>query len=250
MLHEKVHLKFRYYSEGLVISRRFLLQDRAMNFQKVAAEGLGTAILVATVVGSGTMAESLSDDVGIQLLINSAATAAILFLLITTLSSVSGAHFNPVVTGVFLYRRQIRPNLALAYFVAQFAGALAGTGLANLMFDLSIYSTSENVRSGSNLFLSEIIATAGLLGVIFMAVDQKREKRIPALVATWIGAGYFFTSSTSFANPAVTVARAFTDTFSGIAPESIAAFLAAQLIGATLGYAITQWLTSKSGDKK
>mgnify|MGYP002631970423 CR=1 FL=1 len=235
---------------ALAISRPFLLHYRAMNLRKVSAEGLGTAILVMSVVGSGKMAQNLSNDIGLQLVINSAATAAILYLLITTLSSISGAHFNPVVTGVFLFKRKIKAKEAMAYLVAQFFGALIGTGLANLMFDLPVYTTSTNVRSGSNLFLSEIIATAGLVGIIFMAVNQGREKKIPALVATWIGAGYFFTSSTSFANPAVTVARAFTDTFSGIAPESITAFIAAQIIGATLGYAITQGLTSKSGDKK
>jgi glycerol uptake facilitator-like aquaporin len=221
-----------------------------MKIRKAGAELLGSATLVMTVIGSGEMAQNLSTDTAVQLLINSLATAAILYLLITLLAEISGAHFNPLVTLIVAYKREISLSQTLQFIFAQFLGALAGAGLANLLFDLPIFTASTHVRSGSNLLLSEIVATAGLIFTIFIAIDQKREKKIPVLVACWIGAACFFTSSTSFANPAVTFARGWSNTFAGIAPESIAPFIAAQLIGAVLGFALTQSLRSKGKSKK
>lgn len=203
-----------------------------------------------TVIGSGEMAQNLSSDTGVQLLINSISTAAILYALITLLSEISGAHFNPLVTLVLTYKREMKISETVQYIIAQFFGALIGAGLANLIFDLPVFSASTKVRSGGHLFLSEIIATAGLIFIIFAALDQKRDKKIPTLVACWIGAAYFFTSSTSFANPAVTFARGWSDTFAGIAPKSIAPFIAAQLLGAILGLILSQSLSVKNKGKK
>jgi glycerol uptake facilitator-like aquaporin len=221
-----------------------------VKIRKAGAEFLGSAVLVMTVIGSGEMAQSLTSDVALQLLINSIATAAILYLLITLIADISGAHFNPLVTLIIAYKRELSLGQMMQFIVAQFLGALTGTGLANLLFNLPLFTASSHVRSGSHLFLSEIIATAGLVFTIFIAIDQKREKKIPVLVACWIGAAYFFTSSTSFANPAVTFARGWSNTFAGIAPESIAPFIASQLIGAVLGFALTQSLSSKGKNKK
>lgn len=221
-----------------------------MKIRKAGAELLGSAILVMTVIGSGEMAQSLSDDIAVQLLANSLCTAAILYLLITLLADISGAHFNPLVTLIVAYKREISPTQSLQFIFAQFLGALIGAGLANLLFELPLFTASTHVRSGNHLFLSEIIATAGLIFTIFIAIDQKREKKIPVLVACWIGAAYFFTSSTSFANPAVTFARGWSNTFAGIAPESIAPFIAAQLIGAILGLVLSQSLSSKGKSRK
>jgi glycerol uptake facilitator-like aquaporin len=222
----------------------------AMKIRKMGAELLGSAVLVMTVIGSGIMAQSLTSDVGVQLLINSLCTVAILYLLITLLSDISGAHFNPLVTLILAYKREISIAETARYIAAQFVGALIGTGLANLLFEFSAFTASTKVRSGSHLLLSEVIATAGLIFIIFAAIDQKREKKIPTLVASWIGAAYFFTSSTSFANPAVTFARGWSDTFAGIAPKSMAPFIAAQLIGAILGLLLSQSLTVKTKGKK
>ena len=221
-----------------------------MKIRKAGAELLGSAVLVMTVIGSGEMAQNLSTDTAVQLLLNSLATAAILYLLITLLADISGAHFNPLVTLIVAYKREISLGQTLQFIFAQFLGALTGAGLANILFELPVFTASTNVRSGNHLFLSEIIATAGLIFTIFIAIDQKREKKIPVLVACWIGAAYFFTSSTSFANPAVTFARGWSETFAGIAPESIALFIAAQLIGAVLGLVLSQSLSIKSKSKK
>ena len=231
-------------------SRSKIGNDEQMNIRKAGAELLGSAILVMTVIGSGKMAQNLSTDTAVQLLLNSLATAAILYLLITLLGEISGAHFNPLVTLIVAYKREISLGQTLQFIFAQFLGALTGAGLANILFELPIFTASTNVRSGNHLLLSEIIATAGLIFTIFIAIDQKREKKIPALVACWIGGAYFFTSSTSFANPAVTFARGWSDTFAGIAPESIAPFIAAQLIGAVLGLLLSQSLSVKSKGKK
>jgi len=221
-----------------------------MKIRKVGAEFLGSAVLVMTVIGSGEMAQSLSTDVAVQLLANSLCTAAILYLLITLLGDVSGAHFNPLVTLITLYKRQISVSQTMQFLFAQFLGALTGAGLANLLFDLPLFTASTKIRSGDNLLLSEIIATAGLIFTIFIAIDQSKEKKIPVLVACWIGAAYFFTSSTSFANPAVTFARGWSNTFAGIAPESIAPFIGAQLVGAVIGLVLSQSLSSKGKRKK
>jgi glycerol uptake facilitator-like aquaporin len=221
-----------------------------MKIRKAGAELLGSAILVMTVIGSGEMAQNLSDDIAVQLLANSLCTAAILYLLITLLGDISGAHFNPLVTLIVAYKREISLGQTVQFIFAKFLGALTGAGLANLLFELPVFTASTHVRSGNHLFLSEIIATAGLIFTIFIAIDQKREKKIPVLVACWIGAAYFFTSSTSFANPAVTFARGWSNTFAGIAPESIAPFIGAQLIGAVLGLLLSQSLSSKGKSKK
>jgi len=224
--------------------------DGLMKIRKVGAEFLGSAVLVMTVIGSGEMAQNLSTDTAVQLLVNSLATAAILYLLITLLADISGAHFNPLVTLITLYKREVSISQTLQYLFAQFLGALTGAGLANLLFDLPLFTASTKIRSGDNLLLSEIIATAGLIFTIFIAIDQKREKKIPVLVACWIGAAYFSTSSTSFANPAVTFARGWSDTFAGISPESIAPFIGAQLVGAVIGLVLSQSLGSKGKRKK
>ena len=225
-------------------------KDVAMKLRNIGSEVLGTAVLVMTVIGSGEMATNLSTDTGVQLLINSLSTAAILYALITLLADISGAHFNPLVTLVLAYKREMKISETVQYIFAQFIGALIGAGLANLLFELPLFTASTKARNGGHLFLSEIIATAGLIFIIFAALDQKRDKKIPTLVACWIGAAYFFTSSTSFANPAVTFARGWSDTFAGIAPKSIAPFIAAQLIGAILGLLLSQSLSVKSKGKK
>jgi len=246
----KGSFRFQFYPVAPAFSQSKMGKDVPMKLRRVGSEVFGSAVLVMTVVGSGEMATNLSDDTGVQLLINSLSTAAILYALITLLADISGAHFNPLVTLVLAYKREIKIAETLQFIIAQFIGALIGAGLANLVFDLPVFTASTKVRSGSHLFLSEIIATAGLIFIIFAAIDQKREKKIPTLVACWIGAAYFFTSSTSFANPAVTFARGWSDTFAGIAPESIAPFIAAQLIGAVLGLLISQSLSFKSKGKK
>ena len=202
---------------------------------RLFAEYLGTATIVATVVGSGIMATNLSTDVGIQLLINTVATVFTLYIAITLLGPISGAHFNPLVSLIAAYKKDLKISESLGYIGSQFAGGLIGVALANLMFELPALTASTHIRSGGHLYLSEVIATAGLIFIIFAALDQKREKKIPNLVACWIGAAYFFTSSTSFANPAITIGRVFSDTFAGIAPSSVLPFIVAQLVGATIG---------------
>jgi len=202
-----------------------------------------------TVVGSGEMAQSLSSDLGVQLLINALSTSAILYLLITVLADVSGAHLNPLISLIATYKKDLKISESLSYISAQFSGGLIGVALANLMFDLPVFTASSHIRSGGSLFLSEVIATTGLIFIILTAFDLKREKKIPNLVACWIGAAYFFTSSTSFANPAVTFARGWSDTFAGIAPRSIALFIVAQLIGAILGLILSRAISVKSKGK-
>jgi arsenate reductase len=209
------------------------------------AEFFGTAVLVGTVVGSGIMGTNLSDDLAVALIVNALATIFVLALLIFILGPVSGAHFNPVVSFISVLRKSQKAPEALAYSVSQILGAVAGAIAANFMFNLPAMQLSSNLRVSPGTLLGEVIATAGLIIVIFVLVDRKRTELIPITVAGWIGAAYFFTSSTSFANPAVTIGRAFTDTFSGIAPESVAPFIAAQFVGAILGLAATRALSSK-----
>jgi arsenate reductase len=205
------------------------------------AELVGTAVLVAVVVGSGIAAQTLSPhDVGLQLLENSLTTVFGLGVLIVVLGPVSGAHFNPVVsladwwagrrTGTGLRLREVG-----AYTCAQIVGAIAGAVLANAMFGHALVSWSRHDRSAAHLWLGELVATAGLIVVIFALVRNGRATVIPVAVASYIGAAYWFTSSTSFANPAVTIGRAFSDTFAGIAPASVPAFDAAQLVGGAAG---------------
>ena len=181
--------------------------------RKLLAEYLGTALLVAIVVGSGIMATDLTQDVGLQLLINTIATVFGLAVLILILAPISGAHFNPVVTLIDLIQGKSSVIQFLQYAVVQTAGAISGAFLANAMFDQAIIQTATKIRSGNNLYLAEIVATAGLILVINLLVNQKNLTVIPAAVAAWIGSAYFFTSSTSFANPAVTVGRIFSDSF-------------------------------------
>ena len=194
------------------------------------------------------MATNLSKDVGVQLTINSAATGLILYILITLLGPVSGAHFNPVVTGIQMFKKNITLSLAGAYLAAQLVGAVIGVALANFIFKLPIIEISQKDRTGTDLFVSEILATAGLVFIIFTAIAQKSEAKIPVLVGAYISAAYFFTSSTSFANPAVTIARTLSDSFAGIAPASVLPFIAAQVIGAIAGIALTNFITSKNRD--
>jgi arsenate reductase len=207
--------------------------------RRALAEFLGTALLVAVVVGSGIMAVTLSpNDVGLQLLENSTATAFALTALILIFGPVSGAHFNPVVTlaDCVLQGRSYRD--AIVYLPAQIAGAIGGAILANLMFDLSAVTKAQHVRSDSSLWLGEVIATLGLVLLIFSLVRSERAALAAPAVGAYIGAAYWFTSSTSFANPAVTIGRAFSDTFAGIAPGSVPGFVIAQIIGAALGVAL------------
>ena len=209
-------------------------------FAAIAAEFLGTAVLVTTVIGSGIMGQSLSDDLGVVLLINAASTVLVLALLIWLLLPLSGAQFNPVVTGVAASlepadaRRQALGTLA-SFVPAQILGAIAGAVLANLMFGAAAIEFSTNERVSTGTLLGEVVATAGLIAIIFVAVNRGQVRMLPVLVASWIGAAYFFTSSTSFANPAVTIGRMFSDSFAGIAPSAVLAFIGAQLLGATLG---------------
>jgi glycerol uptake facilitator-like aquaporin len=203
--------------------------------RRLAAEAIGTGLLVTAVVGSGIMASRLSPhDVGLQLLENSFATAGALFGLILMFAAVSGSHLNPAVTLVSAAHGAIPNRDAGLYIVAQVAGGCVGAVLANVMFDLPAISFSTMKRSSPGLWLSEVVATAGLLLVIHGCIRSGRSAAVPAVVATWIGAAYWFTSSTSFANPAVTIARTLSDTFAGIAPSSAPAFIASQLVGAAL----------------
>lgn len=202
--------------------------------RRLAAEFLGTAFLLAAVVGSGIMAETLSPEApGLALLANAAATAAMLIVLIETLGPVSGAHFNPAVTLAMRLTGAIATTPALLYVAAQIVGALTGVALAHLMFDQPVIQASVHIRTGPAQWLSEGLAAFGLVFFIFGGV-RFRPAAIPWIVGLYILAAYWFTASTSFANPAVTIARAFTDTFSGIRGDDAAAFIAAQMIGATL----------------
>ena len=212
--------------------------------KKLLAEYLGTTLLVAIVVGSGIMATDLTQDVGLQLLINTIATVFGIAVLILILAPISGAHFNPVVTLVDLIQGKSSVIQFIQYAVAQVLGAISGALLANAMFDHAIIETATKIRSGSDLYLAEIVATAGLILVINLLVAQKNLTVIPAAVAAWIGSAYFFTSSTSFANPAVTIGRTFSDSFAGIAPESAPKFIAAQILGALIGLGLTKVLTN------
>ncbi|MFI7706707.1 aquaporin [Nonomuraea sp. NPDC049480] len=216
--------------------------------RRLLAEFVGTALLVTVVVGSGIMAQTLSpDDVGLQLLENSTATVFGLGVLIVVLGPVSGAHFNPVVSAAdWWYLRQggAGPRIGdlAAYAVAQILGGIGGAILANAMFDKPAISWSTHERSAPHLWLGEVVATAGLVLVIFCLVRAGRAAVAPVAVAGYIGAAYWFTSSTSFANPAVTIGRAFSDTFAGIAPSSLPGFIAAQAVGGVVGLLLVRGL--------
>jgi len=209
--------------------------------RRLAAEALGTGLLVATVVGSGIMADALSADDGVALLGNTIPTGAILVVLITVFAPVSGAHFNPAVTLVFALRREIAPALALAYVLAQVAGGLMGSLLAHAMFELPAFEIATRVRSGGGQWLAEAVATFGLVATILGGL-RARPEAVPWLVGLYITAAYWFTASTSFANPAVAIARGFTDTFSGIRPGDVPAFVLAEIAGAGLALGFMAWL--------
>lgn len=209
--------------------------------RRLVAEATGTGLLVVAVVGSGIMATNLTDDVAVQLLANAGATVGALISLILMFGPISGAHFNPVVTiaDCALNRRPWRD--VLPYFVAQTTGGVAGAALANLMFGLNALGPSERVRDGGGIWLGEVVATFGLLSVIFL-IGKHRAESVPIAVGVWIGGAYWFTSSTSLANPAVTIARAFSDSFAGIAPESVPMFIVMQLVGLAVALPVLRFL--------
>lgn len=208
----------------------------------LAAEGLGTAFLLATVVGSGIMAERLSGGNGaLELLGNTIATGAMLVVLILVFGPLSGAHFNPAVSLAFALRRKFPWNAVAPYIAVQIAGAILGAWAAHLMFDLAILQLSTKIRSGTGQWFAEAVATFGLVLTIFGCV-ARTPAAAPYAVGLYIAAAYWFTASTSFANPAVTIARALSDTFAGIAPASAPAFIAAQLAGALAAVSVARWL--------
>ncbi len=210
--------------------------------RRLAAEAIGTAGLLAVVVGSGIMGESLAGgNVAIALLGNTIATGAILVVLILAFGPLSGAHFNPAVTLAFLMRREIAPGVALLYVLAQIVGGLTGALAAHAMFELPLIQISETARSGPAQWFAEWVATFGLVATI-LATVRFRPEAVAYAVGLFITAGYWFTASTSFANPAVTIARSFTDTFSGIAPGHAPAFILAQLAGAASATLVFAWL--------
>jgi glycerol uptake facilitator-like aquaporin len=209
--------------------------------RRLAAEGLGTAMLVATVVGSGVMGERLAGgNVALALLGNTLPTGAILVVLILALGPISGAHFNPVVSLVMGLRREHPWQEFLPYAVAQIVGGCIGTLVAHAMFELPLFELAVKARSGPAQWFAEFVATFGLI-VTILAVSRFRGEAIPLAVGLYITAAYWFTASTSFANPAVTIARALTDSFSGIAPADVPMFIVAQVAGALAGLALMRW---------
>lgn len=211
--------------------------------RRLLAEGLGSALLTATVVGSGVMAQRLAQgNEAIALLANTGATVAVLAVLIAMLGPVSGAHFNPVVSLAMAVNKRHRWNEMATYAVVQFVGAIAGTILAHAMFTLPLMQVSHHTRSGPAMWLSEVVATGGLLLVV---LSHRRTEDTPWMIAAWIGAAYWFTASTSFANPAVALARSFTDTFSGIRPVDVPAFALAEMTGMALALLLGRTLFSR-----
>jgi len=208
--------------------------------QKLIAEGLGSLLLAATVIGSGVMGERLAGgNIAVALLANTGATVAILAVLIRLLGPVSGAHFNPVVTLIESLRNRISWGLALSYVTVQIAGCCTGAVLAHAMFALPLIQSSTHGRTGAAQWLAEFVATFGLLLVV---LGHRRSRDAAWMVAAWIGAAYWFTASTSFANPAITIARSLTNTFSGIRPHDVPGFIAAQLVGALTGLVVARAL--------
>lgn len=209
--------------------------------RRLSAEALGTGLLVATVVGSGIMAETLTTDVALALLANTIATGAILVVLISTLGPISGAHFNPAVSLVFAMRRELPTRDAGCYALAQIVGGVLGAIAAHAMFALPLLQASSTIRTGGAQWLSEGVAAFGLVAIILAGLSFER-KAVPMLVGLYITAAYWFTASTSFANPAVAIARSFTDTFSGIRPLDLPGFILAQVAGALVALALMTWL--------
>jgi glycerol uptake facilitator-like aquaporin len=215
--------------------------------RRLVAEALGTALLVATVVGSGIMAESLTKDVALALLGNTLPTGAILVVLITILGPVSGAHFNPAVSLVFALKRDLTPRETLAYVAAQIAGGIAGTMIAHAMFALPLLDASLKTRTGGAQWFAEAVAAFGLIATILGGIRFERAA-VPWLVGLYITAAYWFTSSTSFANPAVAIARSLTNTFSGIRPVDLPGFIAAEFGGAVAALLLMSWLLRAGGE--
>jgi len=216
--------------------------------RQLVAEALGTGALVATVVGSGIMAERLTDDVALALLANALATGAMLVVLITLFAPISGAHFNPVVTLVMALRERWKAGRALAYVGSQIAGGVAGTLVAQAMFAEPLLELATQARSGGGLWLAEGVASFGLIGTILLGASAARQA-LPWLVGLYITAAYWFTASTSFANPAVTLARMFSDSFSGIRPGDAPGFIAAQVAGALLAMVLAGWLLQPNEER-
>ena len=212
--------------------------------RRLAAEALGTGILVATVVGSGIMAETLTKDVALALLCNTLPTGAILVVLITVLGPISGAHFNPAVTLVFTGKRELPVQEAVLYVIAQIAGGIAGTMAAHLMFGLPVLDISMKARTGGAQWFAEAVAAFGLVATILGGVRFQRNA-VPWLVGLYITAAYWFTASTSFANPAVAIARSLTNTFAGIRPIDLPGFIVAELLGAILASLLMNWLLGR-----
>ena len=215
--------------------------------RRLAAEALGTGLLVATVVGSGIMAESLTKDVALALLGNTLPTGAILVVLITILGPISGAHFNPAVSLVFAIKRELTPREALLYIVAQIAGGMIGTMIAHAMFALPLLDASLKVRTGGAQWLAEGVAAFGLVATILAGIRFEHAS-VPWLVGLYITAAYWFTSSTSFANPAVAIARSMTNSFSGIRPADLPGFIAAEFCGALAALILMNWLLRAGGE--
>ncbi|CAB4728094.1 unannotated protein [freshwater metagenome] len=216
-----------------------------MKLQRIFAEYLGTALLLTSVIGSGIMAENLTDDVGLQLTINAISIVSMLALIITLFSPISGAHFNPVVTLGELFKERIDAKSAVGYIFAQFAGGFTGTVFANLMFSKPAIFQSHHERTGTNLFISEIFATAGLIAIVHLLTDQKRTNLAPIIIPAWITTAFYATSSFVFANPAVTFARVWSDSFAGITLHSAWIYAIAQLIGLPVGLVVARLLFVK-----
>jgi glycerol uptake facilitator-like aquaporin len=212
------------------------------------AEYLGTALITATVIGSGIMVQALTRDVLLQLFVNTFATVLILGLAIWLLAPISGAYFNPAVLLVAFIRRELSALHLLTFTLVQVAGAASGAILSHALFNRTLIDPSTTSRVGSWLFLSEVVATAGLIATIFIASNQGRGHNAFWLVPLWIGGAYVFTSSTSFANPAITLGRSLTDSFAGIAIASVPVFIAAQLLGAIVGHFIAEILVKRESE--
>lgn len=214
--------------------------------KKFTAEFLGTAFLLLSIVGSGAMVMGATQDSVLRLFVIASVTVVTLFVAINLMAPLSGAHFNPAVSLVALLRKELSLSDFVLYLVAQLAGGVAGVVLANLLYKLPAIEVSTTERSGSHLFLAEMVATFGLILAVFASWMKISTMARSSLIVLWIGGAYFFTSSASFANPAVTFARIFTDSYTGIAPASLLAFVAAQVVGALIAFALIKTLAAKS----
>jgi glycerol uptake facilitator-like aquaporin len=217
--------------------------------KKLSAEFLGSLLLASSVVGSGIMATTLTQDIAIQLFVNTITTVFMLFVIITLFSSISGAHFNPLVTIVELFYKRVTFQEAALFVVSQIIGTSVGVVVANLMFNKPAIEESTFTRSGSYLFLAEVVATAGLILSILLLRHQNKGSMAAVIVPAWIGAAYIFTSSTSFANPAITFARSLSDSFAGISIKSVPMFILAQCFGAVLGVLLAAMLTTEKKEE-